>query len=205
MKVKTRTCTRCQHRFPENRENFPVRDGAFRGQCRDCYNKQKRNAEIGRLNDPLYRLRHNKRKSHEKIQFRRANPTLQRERDREAWLKKVYGITVQWYDAKLKEQNKVCALCFEAHSRKHWRSGKIEALHIDHDHANGKVRGLLCTKCNKLLGQFEILLKMCEPVVAIAGTWLEKAAAYLEKHRREHESERTGDASKAGPQRFLLE
>lgn len=41
--------------------------------------------------------------------------------------------------------------------------------HIDHDHATGKARGLLCTKCNLLLG-----LALESPVT------LRSAASYLE-------------------------
>ena len=52
------------------------------------------------------------------------------------------GISLADYDAMRQRQNGACAICK--------RSG--QALCVDHCHACGKVRGLLCGKCNSVLG-----------------------------------------------------
>ena len=54
----------------------------------------------------------------------------------------------------LESQNGVCAIC-KKQSNKRSNNGKtIKALAVDHCHKTGKVRGLLCDKCNTSLGHF---------------------------------------------------
>jgi hypothetical protein len=76
-------------------------------------------------------------------------------------LRRRYGITAEDADAMLEEQGGFCAVC------------RTEpALHVDHDHATGAVRALLCLGCNGGLGQFTD-----DPEV------LRAAAHYVERHR----------------------
>jgi calcineurin-like phosphoesterase len=67
---------------------------------------------------------------------------------------KKYGIHPNDYLNKLKEQNYVCAICGEAESSLFWNNpDKIKKLAVDHSHETGKVRGLLCWRCNSILGR----------------------------------------------------
>lgn len=59
-------------------------------------------------------------------------------------LKRRYGITADEADTMLAEQDGLCAICKVA-----------PAVHVDHDHATGAVRALLCFNCNGGLGQFK--------------------------------------------------
>lgn len=61
-----------------------------------------------------------------------------------------YGITIHEYDELLMKQNGVCAICGKPET--HIQYGKFRPLSVDHDHATGKVRGLLCTGCNRGIG-----------------------------------------------------
>ena len=55
-----------------------------------------------------------------------------------------YGITAAEADYLLRRQDGLCAICRAA-----------PAAHVDHDHATGGVRALLCFNCNGGLGQFK--------------------------------------------------
>lgn len=63
----------------------------------------------------------------------------------ERHLIKTYGITLEEYNALLEAQGGRCAICRRA-------TGKTRRLSVDHDHSSGRVRGLTCSVCNKMLG-----------------------------------------------------
>ena len=76
-----------------------------------------------------------------------------------------YGLPIERYEAALKAQGGLCAIC----------RGKNDSqrLHVDHCHETGEFRGLLCFKCNAGIG------KLCDSIEL-----LQAAIAYLEKFNR---------------------
>jgi hypothetical protein len=58
-----------------------------------------------------------------------------------------YGMTLADYERMFEAQGGVCAICGEARPEE-------RTLHVDHDHATGVIRGLLCFRCNNALGDF---------------------------------------------------
>lgn len=68
---------------------------------------------------------------------------------RDSSLRWRYGITQDDYDKKLAEQKGTCAICKQPKLRH-----KDRVLAVDHCHASGKFRGILCTKCNTGIGLF---------------------------------------------------
>lgn len=64
-------------------------------------------------------------------------------------LKKKYNITLKMYNQMLIDQNNKCKIC-NRHA-----NDLPKNLDVDHDHITGKVRGLLCGKCNMGIGYFQ--------------------------------------------------
>lgn len=63
------------------------------------------------------------------------------------------GITIGTYREMLARQQHRCAICgVDAEGLWHGRAIRRDGWHIDHDHATGKVRGILCPPCNLILG-----------------------------------------------------
>ena len=78
-------------------------------------------------------------------------------------LQALYGITADEYDLLCKAQGGTCAIC------KSKETGRNDQWFcVDHDHATGNVRGLLCNNCNRALGLFqdnESIIKTAEQYV----------------------------------------
>jgi hypothetical protein len=87
----------------------------------------------------------------------------------EATLKRKFGISLQDYDRMSKRQRGICAIC--------WKAPVEKALCLDHDHANGLLRGLLCHSCNISLGYFRD-----------NPDFLRRAADYIEFWKAHHEA-----------------
>lgn len=81
--------------------------------------------------------------------WRKRNPLERISKDRNSKLKSKHGITQREYEVMLANQGGKCAIC----------GLKPKAfdtqLVVDHDHFTGKIRGLLCQKCNLGLGHFD--------------------------------------------------
>lgn len=103
------------------------------------------------------RLRENK-DSPEYEQYRLANnqaAAAWRARNPEAAArmhqKRKFGLDDGDYVRLLQRQNGVCAICHGQETAK-TRTGGLKPLAVDHCHATGVIRGLLCHACNQILG-----------------------------------------------------
>lgn len=67
-------------------------------------------------------------------------------------LKRRFGIGLAEYDVMFAKQGGVCAICKQTEIAS--RGGKDLWLAVDHSHTTGKVRGLLCSNCNRGIGCF---------------------------------------------------
>ena len=96
-----------------------------------------------------------------------------RERQSSRRLERDYGLGVGEYKRMLDRQSGVCAICKNAETA--GKNGKAGSLSVDHNHANRNVRGLLCHRCNTMIG-------LSSESVEI----LREAANYLEKWNTEN-------------------
>lgn len=79
-------------------------------------------------------------------------------------LRRLYGITLDQYREREAAQGGRCGLCGQP-------PNTDRRMHVDHDHATGKIRDLLCHHCNLLLGNAQD-----------STDRLRLAIAYLQRH-----------------------
>lgn len=80
---------------------------------------------------------------------REHNATPERKRkQRDGYYRRTFGLSADEVDAMLEEQGGGCAICGA-------RPERLASLHVDHCHETGRVRGVLCVRCNQGIGQFE--------------------------------------------------
>lgn len=77
--------------------------------------------------------------------------------------KRLFGVSPEQFNTLLIKQNKSCAIC------KTNTSGKKD-FNLDHNHNTGEIRGILCFKCNLMIG-------LCGDNIRL----LEQAIKYLKK------------------------
>jgi hypothetical protein len=75
--------------------------------------------------------------------YKRANKARLQKQHRDRHLRKNYGIVSEEFDLLVLAQLNLCAICLRYFGKQ---------LHVDHDHTTGRIRGLLCGKCNKAIG-----------------------------------------------------
>jgi hypothetical protein len=93
------------------------------------------------------------------------------------WTLRKYGLTHETYEAKHAAQGGVCAICGKPEASR--REGRLKRLAVDHSRATGRVRDLLCCRCNQAIG----LLRE-DPAI------MRQAAAYIERHSADSVFER---------------
>jgi Recombination endonuclease VII len=86
------------------------------------------------------------REAHKAIarEFGKRNPVAKK-----ATRLRTYGLTMDQFTGMLESQKSVCAICQSTSDR------KVIFPVVDHCHATGRVRGLLCANCNHGLGKFK--------------------------------------------------
>ena len=78
------------------------------------------------------------------------------------WLVKIkhkYGLTESDYNEKLESQGLRCAIC--ALHISDYKHATMKRFSVDHDHVTGKVRGLLCNRCNQGIGLLDDSALVC--------------------------------------------
>ena len=90
---------------------------------------------------------------------KKANKDYHSGKGRNRFLKYQYGISIKDYNILFNAQNGCCKICGRHQSKLKRR------LFVDHDHKTGKIRGLLCEKCNFALGLTNNSIEILQSII----------------------------------------
>lgn len=160
-----KVCTKCgleknESEFNKNKRKTKISLSCWCKQCRREYRKN--NLDKIKERNRLYRIENKERDHSYGKEYRKNNPDKLRDKH----LRRNYGITLQQYNEMFEKQEGKCAICGTHQSE------FKKPLYVDHCHETGKIRGLLCDKCNHAIG----LLKD-SPNIS------QEASNYLFKHK----------------------
>jgi hypothetical protein len=146
--MNTKICSSCKQ--TKSVEEFYRRTGkeSFHSQCKNCErglakNWYKRNPEYAKRKASEWRKKYPERIKEYRIANRRKSYISESKRK--------YGISeVEFNNLLLRQKNRCigCGLIFEF-------GVQNKTPHIDHSHKTGKVRGLLCRRCNSVIGFYD--------------------------------------------------
>ena len=134
----------------------------LKAHCRECENTAARqryaNSEIGAR-------RRQQKSEYDKARYERfkaegKNVSGDPEMARQRMLKRNYGLTTEDYEAMVEAQGNECLICNVSGDKV-----RNQRLVVDHCHVSGKVRGLLCQKCNLLLGHADDTIGRLEQAI----------------------------------------
>ncbi len=125
---ETKTCATCKNAKPVS-QFYRIAKGmkGYRPHCKPCHAVKRRSAYLkaGGKDVPYAQL-----------------------------IRREYGITLDEYNTQLRTQAGRCAVCRRPETIT-TKAGQPRRLAVDHDHATGALRGLLCHRCNILVWAFE--------------------------------------------------
>jgi Recombination endonuclease VII. len=149
-----RFCNACKKAKPLTRKHWfrgPRDASGFQTPCKACSKiihaeYYRRTSTRPRRQPRISKQEKRRRRTAKRAALKQSNPRLLKWMEKNSGLKSTYGITLRQYREIFKSQDRSCAIC------KCKRPRHKRFWHVDHCHRTHRVRGILCSACNVMLG-----------------------------------------------------
>ncbi len=135
--MNAKTCTKCKNnkKLTDFFKDKSKKD-SLRPSCKQCSNEVNKRRPDRLEKMKLWRVKNKEAVKHND-------------------LKTAFGIGLVEYNKMLLEQQDKCAICKNPETAFIKSLNKTKSFSVDHCHKTGRIRGLLCGKCNTALGLFK--------------------------------------------------
>lgn len=141
-----RHCLRCKQPKPLEEFTWIPSKADYYSYCKPCQKEYRKERYWNNREDELKKNQEWQKSN----KHQRKNTTLMHR----------FGITMDYYNKLLKDQDEKCAICGVD------QSVLDRKFAVDHDHVTDEVRGLLCQRCNSGIGylydNFEVVQKAAD-------------------------------------------
>lgn len=146
--MDTKRCSKCEKDLPMSAFYLRTKANSYHSACKGCEREMakdwyKRNRDAAKAKVREWRERNTDAVKRYRIDNRQKNYRQE--------LVRKYGVDPAWFDRQLQQQGNLCVCC-----KRHFQWGnKQTSPHVDHCHKTQTVRGILCNRCNTVLGLCE--------------------------------------------------
>lgn len=178
-----KTCTACKKELPLDAFNVGRGRLGREAKCKECRNARWREYRSTAKGREATR-RHNSTSAKKAVRAKYARTEKRKKSSRKYekttkgqinvrkyTLKRKYQMTLQQYQCMFSAQGGACAICGERGTGTNG-PGR-HPLCVDHDHSTNKIRGLLCGRCNRMIGLAKDRIEI-----------LFSAMGYIQTHKR---------------------
>lgn len=160
-----KVCSKCQQ--TKETSSFYKQGNKFASWCKECHGsdmKNRRDTDEEFRKKCVEKCKEYYRKNREQLRKQKREWAAEnKDRNRYRRIEIGFGLSQEQFDAVFEHQGKCCGIC---KSETYGKSRNRLSWHIDHDHSTGVVRGILCSRCNPMLGlgrdSIDILRKAIE-------------------------------------------
>ena len=162
--MDTKKCSRCKEIKPITEFYKRKKSGTLHSCCKKCDRAMtrdwyERNREKAKEKYRIWRLN-----NLDKV--KKYNADNRRKHYQQEVVRK-YGVPIDWFDGQMKKQKGKCACCGMSFE---W-GNKQTSPHVDHCHKTQKVRGILCNRCNSVLGLCKDDIQLLSSLVRYLRKW----------------------------------
>lgn len=136
----TKCCSGCKEKksFSDFWKNKNRKDG-YCNECKKCLTKRQQEPQNKKRKQKYTKEYQKRPKVKERLRKLSKKPKY-KETVKKGQLRRKFGLTLDEYYKMIQQQKGLCIIC------------KFPEIVVDHNHKTNKVRGLICQRCNKILG-----------------------------------------------------